>query len=66
MTAAACTVLLCSMPRGGGLPAPGKCMTGKNDAYFWQMILMEWTKKKHLTLLYIFMHHVHNNVMRKW
>jgi len=47
MTAAACTVLLCSKPRGGGggLPAPGKCMTGKNDAYFWQMILMEWTKK---------------------
>jgi len=65
MTAA--TVLLCSKPRDGSLPAPGKCMTGKNDAYFWRMILMEWIKKKTSshTILNIFMHHVHNNDMRK-
>jgi len=60
MTAA--TVILCSKPRGG-LPASGKCMTGKNDVFLANDI--DGDEKKYLILLYIFMHHVHNNNTRK-
>jgi len=58
MTAA--TVILCSKPRGG-LPASGKCMTGKNDVFLANDI--DGDEKKNIS--YIFMHHVHNNNMRK-
>jgi len=56
------SIYLCSKPRGG-LPAPGKCMTGKNDVFLANDIEGD-EKKKYLILLYIFMHHVYNN-MRK-